>query len=76
MAEMAVMDPKHGDLKVIWDPARPAEVDAAREQFDKLMKTGNYLAYRVRTGGGKGEQIREFDASAEKLILAPALRGG
>lgn len=76
MGMMRVMDRSAGDLKVVWDPDRPEEVAAARAQFDQLVGGKGYMAYRVRTGGRKGDQIREFDPAAESLILAPALRGG
>lgn len=72
---MAVMDPKAGDLKVIWDPNNEDEVAAAADQFTTLRKKG-YLAYTVDSRGKKGTQITEFDPTAEKIILAPALRGG
>lgn len=72
---MSVMD-RSGDTKVIWDPARQEEVDAAKKTFDRLVKKSRYMAYRVDKGGDKGEVIREFDPSAEKLILAPPMVGG
>lgn len=75
MGEMAVMDRNAGDLKVIWDPDNEDEVAAARAQFDALTGKG-YAAFRVGDRGRKGEQIRTFDPDAEKVILAPQLRGG
>lgn len=75
MGEMAVMDRQAGDLKVIWDADNEDEVQAAREQFDSLTAKG-YMAYAVGGRGRKGEQIRTFDPDAEKIILAPAMRGG
>lgn len=75
MGEMAVMD-RTGDTKVIWDATRQEEVDAAKETFKRLQKKG-YIAYKVEGAQGeKGEIIREFDPSAEKLIMAPPLVGG
>lgn len=64
-----------GDSRIIWDPDNPDEVDAARAQFDTLVGKG-YAAYAVRRGGEKGERVRKFDPTAERLILAPATRGG
>lgn len=64
-----------GDSRIIWDPANEDEVAAARDTFDKLTKKG-YQAYEVRRGGGQGHRVREFDASLERLILAPATVGG
>ena len=45
MGEMAVMDRVAGDLKVIWDPDKADEVEAARDQFNTLTGKG-YLASR------------------------------
>jgi hypothetical protein len=64
-----------GDTRVIWDPDNPDEVDNARRTFTDLVKKG-YRAYRVRRGGEKGEQVREFDPRMERVILAPATVGG
>lgn len=75
MGEMAVMDRRAGDVKVIWDPDNEVEVEAARAQFDSLTGKG-YMAYAVEARGRKGTQIRTFDPAVEKMILAPALVGG
>lgn len=75
MGVMAVMHPKEGDLKVIWDLNNGDEVAAARSQFDELLGKG-FMAYRVQPGGKRGTQIRAFDPNAESLILAPPLVGG
>lgn len=75
MGEMAIMDRKAGDLKIIWDPNKKDEVKAAKAQFDQLVGKG-YMAYAVDAKGKKGEQVSEFDKTTEKLILAPAMRGG
>jgi len=65
-----------GDARLMWDSQAPAEVAAAQQLFDSLIAKG-YFAYSV-TGpeGAKGEQIREFDAAAEKIIMVPSLQGG
>lgn len=78
MSELRIMDREAGDLRVTWDPNVPAEVAAARAQFDSLIGRGGkgYMAYKVQAGGGKGEQIRQFDPNAEAIILAPAMVGG
>lgn len=75
MGELAVMNQK-GDTKIIWDPKVKDEVNAAMKTFDNLRAKG-YLAYRVKIeSADKGEQIFVFDPNAEKLILAPPMRGG
>jgi hypothetical protein len=65
-----------GDVKTIWNPSKPVEVEAAREQFDGLKKKG-YLAYRVDVLGDKtGEVLRDFDSNAKALIMVPPMQGG
>jgi hypothetical protein len=63
-----------GDTKVQWDKAVPAEVAAARAQFDTLRGQG-YAAYSV-AGAKKDEVLSEFDPDVETMILAPAMVGG
>lgn len=72
--ELHVLD-ESGDTKLIWDPERPDEVANARETFTK-MKAKGYLAYSVDRKGEKGTVLREFDPTADKLILAPQTVGG
>ncbi len=72
--ELAVMG-MEGDIKSIWDPAVPDEVENARATFDRMRKK-NYLAFKVNAAGEKGEQIREFDPEAGKIIMVPQLQGG
>jgi hypothetical protein len=73
--ELVKLDHK-GDTRIIWDPQRPAEVDVARQTFDRLVKDERYSAFAVDRRGEKGEHVREFDPDAEKLILTPPLVGG
>jgi hypothetical protein len=74
MGEMRVMDILEGDIKIIWDSENDDEIDAAREQFNKLTKKG-FIAYSVKKGGAAGERVKEFDPDIEKLILAPTVKG-
>jgi hypothetical protein len=71
---LCILD-RTGDTKIIWDPAKQDEVDVAKKSFSDLIAKG-YRAFKVAASGNKGEQIREFDPKAEKIILAPALVGG
>lgn len=73
--EMAVMTADAGDLKVIWDSDKPEEVAHARKTFTEFKSKG-YLAYQVSKGGDKGEVMKDFNAEAEKVILAPRMMGG
>jgi len=40
MGQLRILDQDAGDLKVIWDSDKQEEIDAAKEQFDKLIKKG------------------------------------
>lgn len=74
MSEMRILDTT-GDTKVIWDSSNADEVQVAKDTFDKLRKKG-HTAYSVKKNGDKGSIITEFDAEAEKIILAPRMVGG
>lgn len=74
VSEMRVMGPE-GDTSLTWDPDNEGEVEAARRMFDTLRGKG-YLAYSMEAGGQRGEVIRTFDREAERMVMAPPLRGG
>lgn len=71
---IAVMD-HTGDTKHVWNPQNTAEVDAARETFTKLRKSG-YICFSVGPDGEKKEQVNEFNPNMGKMIMSPALVGG
>jgi hypothetical protein len=74
--EMRIMD-REGDTKHIWDSDNPDEVEAARLLFDSLVKEKKYVAYKVEgKKGEKGEVMRRFDPTAERVIFSPPLVGG
>jgi hypothetical protein len=72
---MAVMG-KEGDTKYIWDKNNAAEVEVARSTFNSFVKDKKYLAFKVNGAGDKGEQVRDFDPTAERYIFAPMMVGG
>jgi phosphoribosylformimino-5-aminoimidazole carboxamide ribonucleotide (ProFAR) isomerase len=76
MGVMAVMDRVKGDQTIGWDRNNPDEIEQAQASFDSLLAKG-YLAYKVTKEGTKtGSQIKKFDPTLERIILAPALVGG
>lgn len=74
MGEMRVIDTT-GDLKIVWDSAKPDEVAHARATFDK-MKAKGYAAFSVKKGGEAGRTLSEFDPDIEAMILVPRIVGG
>jgi hypothetical protein len=75
MHVMVTLD-QTGDTKLIWNPDDPIEVENARATFDRLVKEKKMAAYAVRKNGEKGEVVRTFDPTVEKLIFAPRMVGG
>jgi hypothetical protein len=74
MGEMRYLS-EEGDTKLIWDPEKEDEVEAAEEMFDKLIDKG-YKAFSVKKDGATGKEIKKFDADAGKIIMVPKLVGG
>lgn len=72
--ELAILD-HTGDTKIVWDADKPAEVEHARDTFERFKKKG-YAAYKVDRKGDQGEVMKTFDPDAEKMILAPQMVGG
>lgn len=72
---MAIMD-ETGDTKIMWSRDNQDEVDVARRTFNDMKKKG-YTAFRV-TGkdGVAGEQMRDFDPEAERIIFTKPQAGG
>jgi len=71
---MSTLGPE-GDVKKIWDPTKPDEVEDAKRSFNDLRKKG-YLAFSVNAEGDKGEQLNEFDPNAKSMIMVPQMQGG
>lgn len=72
---LRVMSPNHGDLSVTWDRSKADEIEKARGEFDEARGRG-FAAYSMEAGGGRGTLIREFDPSADTIVLAPPISGG
>lgn len=72
---MAITD-HTGDTKVLWSKDNEDEVENARRTFNDMKKKG-YTAFHV-TGkkGEPGEQMREFDPDAERIIFTKPQAGG
>lgn len=75
MGSLRILDPKVGDIKLIWDSENEDEVELAKEQFKKARKKG-FTAFEVEKKGKKGERIDEFDPEAERIIMIPPVAGG
>ena len=73
---MSMMTPKHGDLRVMWDRNNNDEVAAARASFDQMIAEGHIAYKAVGKKGDRGEVMRTFDPSAERIIMVKQNQGG
>lgn len=64
-----------GDTRIEWDPSKPDEVEMARKAF-QAAKDKKYLIYKTAADGGRGELLREFDPSAERIVCTAQIVGG
>ena len=74
MGTMSCLYEKEGE-KIIWNPAIPVEVDAARARFEHYLSEG-YIACKITQDGNRGVHIAEFDPEAEEIILIQLVDGG
>jgi hypothetical protein len=72
--EMHILD-QTGHTTTEWNTQVPAEVEMAKETFDKLRSKG-YQAFGVNSEGEQGRRMDTFDPMAGKMIMAPRLQGG
>lgn len=75
MGELSIMG-RPGDTRIMWNPRDRDEVENARRAWDDLVRNKRFLGFRVKRDGEKGEQVREFDPEASKLIIVPPMAGG
>jgi hypothetical protein len=72
---MAITD-ESGDTKIMWSKDNEDEVENARRTFNDMKKKG-YTAFRVEgKKGDTGEQMRDFDPAAERIIFIKQQAGG
>lgn len=74
MPTMQTLD-QTGDTRIEWDPNNPAEIEMAKAAF-KAAQDKKYLIYKLGADGQKGELLRNFDPTAERIIAAPQTVGG
>ena len=74
MGELCVLGVE-GDTKIMWDVDSEKEWEAAKEQFNLLVKKG-FNAFRVDKEGDKGRRLERFEESAGKIIMVQIMQGG
>jgi len=75
---MSIMYPKHGDLKLEWDPSNSEEIKQAKKAFVHAKSKG-FMFYEMSKSGKKktfATQIHEFNPKAERIIGSPPIVGG
>lgn len=75
MAKLRLLKTGHGDLCLAeWDQKQPQTVAQAEAAFAENF-TGGRMAFRL-DGPGQTRPIRAFDATAEEILIVPAIQGG
>lgn len=73
--EMSVMG-REGDTKFYWDVHNWTEVEAAKATFD-LYKGKGFAAFHMTPKGKQdGEQMKDFDPAAGRILFIPQMQGG
>jgi hypothetical protein len=67
---------RQGDVCAEWDVDNEVEVAAAKKLFKNLVTKERFLAFKIGETGTRGEQITEFDAEAERIVICPPMAGG
>lgn len=74
MGELATLG-RNGHSVATWDEALPETVTEARVIFDEKTKNEGFAAFRT-IATGPATQIREFDPTAERIVLTTPHQGG
>ncbi len=76
MGEICLLCDK-GDTKLSWNKDNIDDVRSAEKMFDDLVINKNYLAFKVSKNNRKTDKrLYSFEASAERIVLVPPVRGG
>lgn len=65
-----------GDTPTMWDTRNPAEVEAARRVFAQATASGKLAFKTTSKDPNTGDQIREFEPTAERIVVMNPLQGG
>ncbi len=71
--QLTVMD-RRGHSTVTWSTDLQETVDTANQRFNELLSEG-YTAFEMHDAT-TGEQITEFDAEAETILMVPRMVAG
>ena len=69
IACIAVLNVNDGDTQINFDPANPAEAEAARVAIASLLRAG-HLVFALQPGGKTANRIEAFDPASGCYIVA------
>lgn len=74
---------RKGHTVDVWAPEDTETTDHARETFydmvgdmDRGIRGKGYAAFATDAAGGSPVHIKDFDPTAEKILLTPQMAGG
>jgi hypothetical protein len=77
MGILRILD-QTGDTMIEWRTDDPASVAGVRAQFDQLVRAEKWHAF-ARDAGARADDatlVRDFDETAEEIVLTRPLMGG
>lgn len=72
---ISVLTSKGDEPKATWNHRNADQVEIARRTFEHYKSKG-YAAFKMDEQNRKGDQIREFEPMAERILFVPAIAGG
>lgn len=82
VGELATMG-QNGHTVDVWAPEDTETTEHARDTFDEMvgnmergMRGQGFAAFATDEGGGSPQHIKDFDPTAEKILLTPQMMGG
>ena len=73
-----ILSQEDGDKRIVWRKESLAEINAAKDMFNDLVRQG-MVPHRVGSDGRRNNEVmREFDPAAEEVVFLPMsmIRGG
>jgi len=73
-----LLSQEDGDKRIVWRKESLAEINAAKQMFNDLVRQG-MVPHRVGSDGRQSNEVmKEFDPTAEEVIFLPLTmaRGG
>ena len=76
MPVLIIPTTEDGDKPFTYAVDDEAEIAAAMEQFNDLVKNQKRIAYALGENGAPGRILKDLDPTVEKTVFMPQRQGG